>query len=112
MRFLTLFTADDLTPPTPEQMERMGKFVEQQAREGRLILTGGLKQRDEAGLRVRRTGDRYTVKQGGASWAKASGFAILEAPSRDALLEDVKAFLGSAGDGVSEIIEVSVPPPR
>ncbi len=46
--------------------------------------------------------------------AAATGYAILEAPSREALIADVKDFLGLAGDGVSEIIEISEagPPPQ
>src|SRR5262245_60640038 len=105
-RFLTLFTADKMGEPTPEQMQRMGKYIEQQAREGKLVVTGGLKQRARDGLSVRRKGDSYTVNDGGAPWAAATGYAILEAPSREALIADVKEFLGLAGDGVSEIIEI------
>jgi len=112
-RYLALFTADQMTPPTPEHIERMGKFVEQQAKAGRLVTTGGLKQRSRDGLTVRRKGDSYKVEDGGAPWAAATGYAILEAPSRDALIADVKDFLALAGEGVSEIIEISErPPPR
>lgn len=113
-RFLTLFTADKLTPPTPGHIERMGKYMAEQFRSGRLIVTGGLKQRGPDGLTVRRKGDAYEVEEGGAAWAAATGYAILEAPSREALIADVKAFLGLAGDGVSEIIEISTagPPPQ
>ena len=28
-RFLTLFTADQMTPPSPEHMQRMGQYIEQ-----------------------------------------------------------------------------------
>ena len=112
-RYLALFTAERLTPPTPEHIERMGKFVEQQARAGRLVATGGLKQRAHDGLSVRRKGDDYRVEDGGGAWAAATGYAILEAPSREALIADVKDFLRLAGEGVSEIIEISdAAPPR
>ena len=109
-RYLALFTAAQLTPPTPEHMERMGQYVAQQMRAGRLVATGGLKQRAHDGLTVRRTGEQYVVEDGGAAWAAATGYAILEAPSREALIADVKQFLSLAGDGVSEIIEISEPP--
>ena len=113
-RFLALFTAYQMIPPTPEHIERMGKYMDQQARAGRLIATGGLKQRARDGLTVRRTGDSYKVEEGGAPWAAATGYAILEAPSREALIADVKDFLALAGEGVSEVIEISEagPPPR
>jgi len=110
-RYLTLFTADQVTAPTPEHMERMGRYMDEQARKGRLITTGGLKKRETDGLTVRRKNDAYEVKTGGAAWAGATGYAILEAPSREALIEDVKTFLGMAGEGVSEIIEISGGPP-
>jgi hypothetical protein len=99
-RYLALFTADQLTPPTREHIEHMGRYVEQQARAGRLIATGGLKQRARDGFAVRRKGDNYKVAEGGAPWAAATGYAILEAPSREAFLADIKEFLGLAGDGV------------
>jgi len=111
-RYLTIFTADVVRPPTQEEMQTMGAYMGQQAAKGRFILGGGLKRRDADGLQVRRKGDSYTVQDGGAAWAAGTGFAILEAPSREALIADVKEFLGIAGDGVSEIIEISSPPPQ
>ena len=107
MRFLCLFTGDSSAPPTQEQMAQMGAMVEQSNKEGQLVATGGLKKRDADGFTVRRKGDKYTVNKGGAPWAAAGGWAIIEAPTREAAIEDVKAFLGMAGDGVSEAIEIS-----
>jgi hypothetical protein len=108
MRFLCLFTADNSgTPPTQEQIAQMGALVEQSKREGKLVSTGGLKKRETDGFVVRRKGGQYTVNDGGADWARAGGWAIIEAPTRAQAIEDVKAFLGMAGDGVSEVIEIS-----
>ena len=107
MRFLCLFTGDSSVPPTQEQMAQMGALVEQSKKEGKLVATGGLKKRDADGFTVRRKGDKYTVNNGGAAWAAAGGWAIIEAPTREQAIEDVKAFLGMAGDGVSEAIEIS-----
>lgn len=108
MRFLCLFTGDaPPAPPTQEQMQQMGAYAEKSKREGKLIATGGLKKRDTNGFVVRRKGSNYNVSNGGAAWTAAGGWAILEAPSREAVIEDVKTFLGMAGDGVSEVIEIS-----
>ena len=108
MRFLCLFTGDTAgAPPTQEQMAQMGAMVERSKREGKLVATGGLKRRDTDGFTVRRKGDKYTVDNGGAQWAAAGGWAIIEAPTRAHAIEDVKVFLGMAGDGVSEVIEIS-----
>lgn len=108
MRFLCLFTGDaPPAPPTQEQMQQMGAYAEKSKREGKLVATGGLKKRDADGFVVRRKGGDYTVSNGGAPWTGAGGWAILEAPSRAAVIEDVKTFLGLAGDGVSEVIEIT-----
>jgi hypothetical protein len=108
MRFLCLFTGDNSgAPPTQEQMAQMGAMVEQSKKEGKLVATGGLKKRETNGFTIRRKGDQYTVNDGGAEWARAGGWAIIEAPTRAQAIEDVKAFLGMAGDGVSEVIEIS-----
>src|SRR5689334_1668405 len=66
MRFLCLYTADQLAQPSPEHMAEMGKYVEQQFKAGRLVDTGGLKRRDKDGFSVRRKGRDYTVTQSGA----------------------------------------------
>jgi hypothetical protein len=108
MRFLCLFTGEGpQASPSPEQMQQMGAYVEQSKRNGGLIATGGLKKRDADGFVVRRKGDKYEVSNGGAEWARAGGWAIIEASSREAAISDVKTFLGMAGDGVSEVIEIS-----
>ena len=108
MRYLCLFTGDSPNAaPTQEQMAQMGALVEQSKREGKLVATGGLKKRETDGFIVRRAGDKYAVQNGGAEWARAGGWAIIEAPTREQAIEDVKAFLGMAGDGVSEAIEIS-----
>ena len=106
MRFLCLFTGVDPGPPSPEHMERMGAYMDKSKAAGKLIATGGLKKRDADGFVVHRKGDQYTVTNGGAAWAGASGWAILEAPSREEAIEDIKTFLGLAGDRVSEVIEI------
>lgn len=108
MRFLCLYTGDaPPSPPTQSQMAEMGAYGERSKREGKLIATGGLKKREADGFIVRRKGSNYTVTNGGAPWAAAGGWAILEAPSREAVIEDIKQFLGLAGDGVSEVIEIT-----
>jgi hypothetical protein len=88
-------------------MQQMGEYGARSMAEGKLIATGGLKKRESDGFIVRRKGGDYTVSNGGAEWARAGGWAILQAPSREAVIEDIKEFLGLAGDGVSEVIEIT-----
>ena len=112
MRFLCLYTADQISEPSPEHMAEMGKYVEQQFKAGKLVDTGGLKRRDKDGFSVRRKGGDYTVNQTGAPWAAATGWAIVQAPTREQAIADIKEFLSLAGDGVSEVIQISDPMPR
>ncbi len=112
MRFLCLYTADQLSEPSPQHMAEMGKYVEQQFKAGRLVDTGGLKRRDKDGFTVRKKSGDFTVSQSGAPWAGATGWAIIQAPTREQAVADIKEFLSLAGDGVSEVIEISEPMPR
>jgi hypothetical protein len=105
--FLALYTADQMSMPSPEHMAEMGAYVEAQKRAGKLVATGGLKSRERDGLRVRCKNGAISVEDGGAAWAGATGWAILQAETREALIADVTEFLGKAGDGVSEVIEIS-----
>lgn len=110
MQFLALFTADVLAPPTPEKMQEMGVLMDKQKKGGKLIATGGLKNRAANGLRIRNKGGAISVENGGAPWAGATGWALLQAETREELIADVTEFLKFAGDGVSEIIEISTAP--
>ncbi len=112
MRFLCLYTADQLTQPSPEHMAEMGRYMDRQFKSGKLVDTGGLKRREKDGFTVRKKGGNFTVNQTGAPWAQATGWAIIEAPTREDAIADVQEFLGLAGDGVSEAIQISDPTPR
>lgn len=112
MQFLALYTADTMGPPNSEQMKKMGALMDKQKKAGKLISTGGLKQRVKNGLRIRQKNGAASVEDGGAAWAGATGWALLQAETRDELISDVKEFLAVAGDGVSEIIEISSATPE
>ena len=112
MRFLCLYTADQLKQPSPEHMAEMGIYVDQQFKAGKLVDTGGLKRRDADGFTVRRKGRDYSVNQAGAPWAAATAWAIIQAPTREQAIADIKEFLALAGDGVSEVIQISDPMPH
>jgi hypothetical protein len=112
MQFLALYTADSMGPPDAAHMKEMGALMDKQKNAGKLLSTGGLKQRVQNGLRIRQKDGASTVEDGGAAWAGATGWALLQADTRDELVADVKEFLACAGDGVSEIIEISSAPPQ
>jgi hypothetical protein len=115
MRFLTLYTPSTPMsgPPSPAMMEKMSKLMETETRAGHLIATGALKKREAGGLTVTRKNDKFDVVVGPDTlWMRANGYAILEAKSRNDVIEQVRHFLTVAGDGVSEVIEIADMPPQ
>jgi hypothetical protein len=107
MRFMTIYRPgyESTTPPTQEHMAEMGKLIEDFARSGKLIATDGL-QHSSRGARVRLNEDgSFAVTDGPFTEAKEiiGGFAILNANSKEEVIELTKKFLRVAGGGESEI---------
>jgi hypothetical protein len=105
MRFLCIYNhAETNKPPSQEEMEKMGGFIEEAMREGWLVSTEGCLP-TALGARVRRTGDKLTVTDGPFAEAKevVGGFALIQADSKEKAIELTKRFLQVAGDGESEI---------
>ncbi len=113
-RYLALYMAPagaTAAPPDAEHMAKMGQYMTQSIQTGKLISTGGVKPRDSDAVSVRLEGDHFSVdEKPRAEWMLASGWAILQAPDKAQLIEDVKEFLSMAGGGVSEVIELFEPP--
>jgi hypothetical protein len=105
MRFLSIYKCAERTaPPSPEEMARMGKLVEDAMKAGWLLATEGCLP-TALGARVRRDGDKTTVKDGPFTEAKevVGGFAILKANSKEEAIELARQFLQNAGDGECEL---------
>src|SRR5579871_3641670 len=103
MRFLSLYkTPERSTPPTQEEMCWMGKLIEEWMKSGKLIATEGCMPTAQ-GARVRIDGGKLTVSDGPFTEAKevVGGFAILNAPSKEAAIQFTKDFLQFMG-GVGE----------
>ena len=108
MRFLSIYkTVERNTPPSPEEMEKMGRLVEDAMRRGDLLATEGCLP-TALGARVRMDGGRVTVTDGPFTEAKEmiAGFAILEARSREHAVEIAKRFLAVAGGGECELRQI------
>jgi hypothetical protein len=114
MQFLSLYTpaAAPSGPPSAEHMAKMGALMETMTKKGALIATGGLGRSDDA--------FKLTLKSGKLSaadgpftdvFAKASGWALMEANSREELTPLIRQFLDVAGDGECEIMPVFGGPP-
>ena len=108
MRFLSVFKAVETgQPPSPEMMEKMGKLVEDSMKKGEVLATEGCLP-SALGVRVRKAGDKVTVKDGPFTESKEviGGFAILNAKSKEEAVEMTRKFLAVAGDGECEIRQI------
>jgi len=105
MRFLSIYKSPERNaPPSQEEMERMGRYVEESIKAGELISTEGCLP-SALGARVRHASGKVTVTDGPFTEAKevVGGFAILEARSKEHAVELAKRFLAFVGDGECEI---------
>jgi hypothetical protein len=105
MRFLSIYKCPErTTPPSPEEMARMGKMIEDSMKSGKLLGTEGCLP-SALGARVRIDSGKFTVSDGPFTEAKelVGGFAILDAPSKEAAVDFVKEFLEVMGQGECEL---------
>jgi hypothetical protein len=109
MQFLSLFTsALPPAPPSPEHMAAMGELMDRSIKAGTLISTGAFLNRS-TGMLVTQKDGKIEVHDGevpNSSLMPAGGWAILQGPSREAVLEGIKEFLAVAGDGKCELLQI------
>jgi hypothetical protein len=105
MKFLSVYQSVETgAPPTPGEMERMGRLIEEGMKAGYLLAVEGCLP-TALGARVRLADGKVTVTDGPFAESKEviGGFAILRAASKAEAIEHVRYFLGVAGDGVCEL---------
>ena len=108
MKFLSIYKAAERnTPPSPEEMSRMGKLVEEGFKAGWLLSTEGCLP-SALGARVRLSGDKLTVTDGPFTEAKelVGGFAILRTNSKQEAIELARQFLSVVGNGECELRQI------
>lgn len=109
MKFLCIYkpSKPEGTPPSPDEMARMGQYIEQSLKSGVLIATEGCLP-SVKGARVRRSNGKFTVTDGPFTEAKevVGGFALIRANSKEHAIEITKEFLDIAGDGETEIRQI------
>lgn len=114
MRFLCLYKSakPESTPPTQKEMEEMGKLIQEGMKSGWLLATEGCLP-SALGVRVKRSGEKYTVTDGPFTEAKeiVGGFALIQAKSKEEAIQLTKDFLKVAGDGESEVRQLYEAPP-
>src|SRR5262245_10645876 len=102
MQFLSFYKPAHRTdgPPSRELMAALGKLVEEQTKSGHLLATGGFLP-PAVGLRVGMSDGAFTVRDGSGQTSDdlGGGFGLLQAATKEELIELVKQFLKVAGDG-------------
>lgn len=108
MKFLSIYkTVERNTPPSHEEMDSMGKLIEEAMREGWLLGTEGCLP-SALGARVRIDNGALKVTDGPFTEAKelVGGFAILRATSKQEAIELAKRFLKVVGQGECELRQI------
>jgi len=108
MRFISIFTHEPIArPPTQEEMAAMGQLVAEAMKEGWLIATEGVCF-GENGVRVRKDAAGISVIDGPFAEAKEvlGGYALLQADSKEQVLQYVRRFLDVAGQGTCELYQL------
>jgi hypothetical protein len=105
MKFLSMYkTVERNTPPSQEEIEKMGKLIEEGMQAGWLLSTEGCLP-SALGARVRSSQGKTTVVDGPFTESKelVGGFALIQAKSKEEAIQLAKDFLRVAGDGECEL---------
>lgn len=109
MKYLSLYHS---TPRTlsPEALGDMQKLIEENFKSGMLVLTGGILPVKNGGARVRASGGQITLDGPYIETKEfTGGFAILQAKSREEVIEMTRRFLRITGEGECEIHQIEEP---
>ena len=109
MRFLSIFTHEPTNrAPTEAEMTAMGKLVEEAMKAGWLLATEGVSF-GATGVRVHKsTAAKVTVTDGPFAETKEvlGGYALLQAASKEEVVERTRQFLEVVGQGTCEIYQL------
>jgi hypothetical protein len=95
MRYLSIIKGSESTGAPPQAlMSAIDQFVAASLKDGTLVSTGGLAP-SAAGVRVRIGGRKLTVTDGPFSESKEviGGYAVIQAPTREAAVASTVAFM-------------------
>ena len=110
MRFLCIYKPgqpESDAPPTPSEMETMGRLIDEMSKAGVLLATEGCQPSARA-VRVAIDGRAFSVTDGPFPETKEliAGFAMIQVKSKAEAVEWGKRFLSVAGVGQSEIYQL------
>lgn len=95
MRFMFIVLSAQMTPPTPELMEAIGKLTDQEMKAGRLIDTGGLVPLPMSGAQVQLKAGQLKTVDGPYVETKEfiGGFAIFELKNMEEAMASAQNFM-------------------
>jgi hypothetical protein len=114
VKFVSILKLDPKSaakPPSEKNFAAMGQLIGEMQAAGVLVDTGGVLP-GSTSLRVRREDGAVTVTDGPFAETKevVGGFAVFDVQSKDEVIAWTRRFLDCAGDGVTEIHEVTGAP--
>ena len=108
MKFLSMYKSQERNgPPSQEEMNRMGKLIEEGMKAGWLVATEGCLP-SALGARVRISNGSLSVIDGPFTESKevVGGFAILKANCKAEAIQLAKDFLKVVGEGECEVRQI------
>jgi hypothetical protein len=107
MRFALLYKSgkpETNEPPGPQEMQAIGKLVQEMAQAGVLLGTEGFEP-SEKGARIRISGGKFTVSEGPFTDKNSliDGYALVNVKSKAEAIGWSQRFLAAVGEGESEV---------
>ncbi len=109
MQFFIYFTmteGEPMTPPSPEGMAKMGKFMEQSFKSGKIVATGRLPQEV---TNVQLEQGNFSISDGPFIEGKEliPGFTVISADSKQEAIDWAKELRECMGDGTLKMAQLS-----
>ena len=109
MQFFVYFTMSEgqpMTPPSPEGMAKMGKFMEKSFDSGKIVATGQLPRETTY---VELDKGKFSVSDGPFIEGKEliPGFTVISVDSKEEAIEWVKELRECMGDGVIKLAQLA-----
>lgn len=114
MQFFVYFTKKDgepMTPPSPERMAKMEKFMEESFQSGKIVATGHLPRET---IQVCLEQGKFSISDGPFIEGKdlIPGFTIIRVDSKQEALEWTKGMCECMGDGVLKMAQLKATGPE
>lgn len=108
MHFFVYFTMTEdepMTPPSPEGMAKMGKFMENSFASGKIVATGKLP-REVTKIKLQK--GEFSISDGPFIEGKEliPGFTVISADSKEEALEWVKELRECMGEGTLKMAQL------